>query len=272
VILVIEVGTGVVLMVEVDQTEEDLEVEAVEGGIKVVVGTTEMTLVRIGPPTGTKVQGRDGKIVTMQELGTMEVVIRTSGRVGMQEVVELAIKLVVGIASCQVGTSQQRLKMLPVAGTKELAQLMKQVEVRKLAVNLVVGIARGQVGTSQKRLKMLLVAGTKELAQQMKQVEVRELAVNLVAGIARGQVGSSHQRLKMLLVAGTKEPAQLMKQVEVRETIGDQQMLLVGAGQIAGANRPQPRKLKNLMIKGVAGMEDPSQVLNLGAGTDDKFR
>ena len=221
VVMVVEVEKGVVL-VEVDQTEEDLEVEAVEGGIKVVVGTTvtmvqelgvaemmvrelgtaEMTLVRIGPLTGTKGQERGGKTKMVQELGTVEVVIRTSHRVGMQEVVELAINLVVGTARGQVGTKEQvqimqgveiKLLMQERGGKTKMVQEPGTVEV-VIRTSRIVGMQEVV------ELATNLVVGTKEQVQIMQGMEIKllmqevvEQLINLVDGIARVQVGTKEQ-------------------------------------------------------------------------------
>ena len=65
---------------EVIQTGVVLEIEAVEGGIKVVAGTTETILVRIiSPLNGTKSQtimGKGEKVMIVLSVGAKEVVIR----------------------------------------------------------------------------------------------------------------------------------------------------------------------------------------------------
>ncbi|WKA00216.1 hypothetical protein VitviT2T_018597 [Vitis vinifera] len=88
--------TRVVLEVEAEviQTGVVLEVGAVEGGIKVVAGTTETILVRIiSPLNGTKSQtimGKGGKVMMVLSVGAKEVAIRGQG-IGILGLVELAI-------------------------------------------------------------------------------------------------------------------------------------------------------------------------------------
>jgi hypothetical protein len=213
-VLVVEVEVGrTEEVLVVDQTQEDLGIEAVEGGTKAVVGTTEITLVRISPLTG--------KIMMVQELGTMEeVVITRSGRAGVQEVVELAINPV-------VGASQQRVKMLLlvmlylVGGTKEPVQLMmleearetigvqlmKLVEVRETIGDqmLLVG-ASGLARTSRpsprklKKLKMQRVQfGTEE------QVQVLQMGVSHLVGINQKMQKEELTGMENQLIRGEKQ-------------------------------------------------------------------
>jgi hypothetical protein len=86
---------------EVEGTEEALVVEAEEGGIRMVVGVTTI-LLKIRPLTGRMGQTiavEDGKIMVVEAVGTEEVVIGATNRIaGILEVVEQAMKVVVGVA------------------------------------------------------------------------------------------------------------------------------------------------------------------------------
>lgn len=86
-----------VLVVEVDLTEEDMEAEAVEGGIA-VIGMKTTILVKTRTLTGRMGQtmmAEDGKLV-VEAVGAKEVLIRANHRVGIPQMMDLAIKLVVG--------------------------------------------------------------------------------------------------------------------------------------------------------------------------------
>ena len=93
--LVADGNEEVALVVEVDQTEkvvvvggdqkEDVEAEAGEGMINLVVGTTEGILVRMGPLTGRRGQKMvDGRMVMDLRLGTRILVTRI-GKAGARE-------------------------------------------------------------------------------------------------------------------------------------------------------------------------------------------
>lgn len=92
---------------EVEGTEEALVVEAEEGGIKMAVGVATI-LLKIRHLTGRMGQTiavEDGKMMVVEAVGTKEVVIGANRIAGILEVVEHAMKEVVGIAKVQTGTS-----------------------------------------------------------------------------------------------------------------------------------------------------------------------
>jgi hypothetical protein len=211
---------------EVEGTEEALVVEAEEGGIKMVVGVTTI-LLKIRPLTGRMGQTiavEDGKIMVVEAVGTEEVVIGATNRIaGILEVVEQAMKVVVGVAKVQAGTSQERPKIvvavtLLVVGTREPVQTAMLPGVKETAGSHQILLVRAGVNQAKKLKvqKIKGVAGTKDLLVQTAMLPgVKETAGSHQILLVRAGVNQA-KKLKVRKikgVAGTKDLVPVLKVV-----------------------------------------------------------
>jgi hypothetical protein len=210
---------------EVEGTEEALVVEPEEGGIKMVVGVTTI-LLKIRPLTGRMGQTiavEDGKIMVVEAVGTEEVVIGANRIAGILEVVEQAMKVVVGVAKVQAGTSQERPKIvvavtLLVVGTREPVQTAMLPGVKETAGSHQILLVRAGVNQAKelKVQKIKGVAGTKDLLVQTVMLPgVKETAGSHQILLMRAGVNQA-KKLKVQKikgVAGTKDLVPVLKVV-----------------------------------------------------------
>ena len=184
--LVVEVDqTGKVLVVGGDQ-KEDVEAEAGEGTINLVVGTTEGILVRMGPLTGRRGQIMvDGRIVMDLRLGTRILVTRI-GRAGARE---MQIRSILAgtkeVEEIRAGVQQVELMIMDLRlGTRGMQirsiQAGTKLEISRAGVQQVVEVTIIGTTMGHRRLQRLagknlqlkgpisrVVGGTRDLVQTL---------------------------------------------------------------------------------------------------------
>ena len=194
--LVADGNEEVALVVEVDQTEkvvvvggdqkEDVEAEAGEGMINLVVGTTEGILVRMGPLTGRRGQIMvDGRIVMDLRLGTRILVTRI-GRAGARE---MQIRSILAgtkeVEEIRAGVQQVELMIMDLRlGTRGMQirsiQAGTKLEISRAGVQQVVEVTIIGTTMGHRRLQRLagknlqlkgpisrVVGGTRDLVQTL---------------------------------------------------------------------------------------------------------